>query len=110
QKVDTSKIPLAGAEFQLERLVERADGSISYGGKNYELDTTFEAVTANSGEDGKAVFYNLSARVFESGKGYLYRLTETKAPKGYNCLAKPLYVTTPYTVEGETHYSVTYTV
>lgn len=110
QKVDTSKIPLAGAEFQLERLVERADGSISYGGKNYELDTTFEAVTANSGEDGKAVFYNLSARVFEGGKGYLYRLTETKAPKGYNCLAEPLYVTTPYTVEGETHYSVTYTV
>ncbi|CCX36972.1 putative uncharacterized protein [Clostridium sp. CAG:1013] len=74
------------------------------------MDTTFEAMTAISGEDGKAIFYNLSARVLEDGKGYLYRLTETQAPKGYNCLAEPLYVTAPYTVEEETHYSVTYTV
>lgn len=110
QKVDTSQVPLAGAEFQLERLVEDADGTILYDGKSYAVDTTFHAVTATSGEDGKTIFYNLSARVFEDGKGYLYRLTETQAPKGYNCLAEPLYVTTPYTVEEETHYSVTYTV
>lgn len=110
QKVDTSQLPLAGAEFQLERLVEDVNGTISYGGKQYAVDTTFEAMTAISGEDGKAIFYNLSARVLEDGKGYLYRLTETQAPKGYNCLAEPLYVTAPYTVEEETHYSVTYTV
>ena len=110
QKVDTSQLPLAGAEFQLERLVEDVNGTISYGGKHYALDTTFQAVTAPSGEDGKAIFYNLSARVLEGGKGYLYRLTETQAPKGYNCLAEPLYVTTPYIVDEEIHYSVTYTV
>ena len=110
QKVDTRQLPLAGAEFQLERLVEDADGAISYGGKNYAVDTAFNAVTATSGEDGKAIFYNLSARVLDEGKGYLYQLTETTAPKGYNCLAEPLYVTTPYTVNGVTHYIVTYTV
>lgn len=110
QKVDTSQVPLAGAEFKLERLVEDADGTISYGGKTYSVDTGFHAVTATSGEDGKAIFYNLSARVLEDGKGYLYRLTETVAPKGYNCLVEPMYVITPYTVEGETYYTVTYTV
>lgn len=110
QKVDTSEVPLAGATFQLERLVEDANGTISYGGKTYAVDTTFKAVTATSGEDGRAIFYSLSARVLDEGKGYLYQLTETAAPKGYNCLAEPLYVTTPYTVNGETHYTVTYTV
>lgn len=110
QKVDTSQVPLAGAKFQLERLVEDSAGTISYDGKNYAVDTTFTAVTDTSGEDGKAVFYNLSARVLEDGKGYLYRLTETQAPKGYNCLAEPMYVITPYTVEGKTYYTVTYTV
>lgn len=110
QKVDTSQLPLAGAEFKLERLVEDPNGTISHGGKNYAIDTAFDAVTASSGEDGKAVFYNLSARILEDGTGYLYRLTEIKAPKGYNCLTEPLYVTTPYTVEEETYYSVTYTV
>ena len=90
--------------------MEDSSGTISYDGKNYVVDTSFEAVTAASGEDGKAIFYNLSARVFEDGKGYLYRLTETRAPKGYNCLSDPLYVTTPYTVEEEIYYSVTYTV
>ena len=110
QKVDTSQLPLAGAEFQLERLVETPGGPISYGGKQYDVDPTFEAVKATSGEDGKAIFYNLSARVAADGKGYLYRLTETAAPRGYNCLEDPLYVTTPYTVGEETHYTVTYTV
>ena len=37
-KVDTSQRPLAGAEFQVERLVEDADGTISYGGKRYAVD------------------------------------------------------------------------
>ena len=110
QKVDTSRHPLAGAQFQLERLLEDDQGTIIYNGKSYALDTKFGAVTAISQEDGKALFYNLSARIFEDGKGYLYRLTELQAPQGYNSLEEPLYVTTPYTVEAETHYSVTYTV
>ena len=46
--------------------------------------------------------------MFENGTGSLYRLTETQAPKGYQCLAEPMYVTTPYTVE--IYYAVTYTV
>lgn len=110
QKINTSQVPLAGAEFQLERLVEDADGDISYNGKTYAVDPTFTPVTATSGEDGKAMFHNLSARVLGEGKGYVYRLTETQAPKGYNRLTSPMYVTTPYTVDGEIHYDVTYTV
>lgn len=112
QKVDTSQLPLAGAEFKLERLVEDSSGSISYEDKTYRVDDSFQTASSLSGEDGKAIFYNLSARVFEDGNGYLYRLTETKAPAGYNRLADPLYVITPYTVSEteETHYTVTYTV
>lgn len=110
QKVDSNQQPLAKAEFKLERLVESERGTISYGGRTYEVDNTFSAMTATSGTDGKAVFSNLSARIQEDGSGYLYRLTEIKSPKGYNCLEEPLYVTAPYTADDETHYSVTYTV
>lgn len=110
QKVDTSRLPLAGATFTLERLVETQGGEITHDGKTYTVDPSFQAATAVSGQDGKAIFYNLSARVFDDGRGYLYRLTETRAPQGYNCLGEPLYVTTPYTVGDEVSYSVTYTV
>ena len=110
QKVDTSQVPLGGAQFTLERLVADPNGPISYGGTTYAVDPTFEAVAATSGTDGRAIFYNLSARVWEGGTGCLYRLTETQAPRGYHRLAEPLYVTTPYTVEGNVSYTVTYTV
>lgn len=110
QKVDTSRLPLAGATFTLERLVETQGGEITHDGKTYTVDPSFTTATAVSGQDGKAIFYNLSARVFADGRGYLYRLTETRAPQGYNCLGEPLYVTTPYTVGDEVSYSVTYTV
>ena len=110
QKVDTAGLPLSGAKFTLERLVEDAGGEISYNGKTYRLDSAFAPMTAASGADGKAWFHDLSARLFKDGKGYVYRLTETEAPKGYHCLSAPMYVITPYTVEDETSYTVTYTV
>lgn len=110
QKVDTAGLPLSGAKFTLERLVEDAGGEISYDGKTYRLDPDFAPMTATSGADGKAWFHDLSARLFEGGKGYVYRLTETEAPKGYHRLTAPMYVITPYTVEDETSYTVTYTV
>lgn len=110
QKVDSNQLPLEGAKFSLERLVESENGDISYGGKTYAVDENFESVYATSGNDGKAVFYNLSARIMDDGKGYLYRLTEIESPKGYNCLEDPIYVTAPYTVDDVIHYSVTYTV
>lgn len=110
QKVDTAGLPLSGAKFTLERLVEDADGEISYDGKHYTVDAGFTIMTATSGADGKAWFHDLSARLFEGGKGYVYRLTETEAPKGYHRLTAPMYVITPYTVEDETSYTVTYTV
>ncbi len=56
------------------------------------------------------MFYDLSARVFADGKGYLYRLTETQAPAGYQRLDAPMYVQTPYTVQDTVSYAVTYTV
>lgn len=110
QKVDTAGLPLSGAKFTLERLVEDGDGEIFYDGKTYRLDPDFAPMTATSGADGKAWFYDLSARLFEGGKGYVYCLTETEAPKGYHRLTAPMYVITPYTVEDETSYTVTYTV
>lgn len=110
QKVDTAGLPLSGAKFTLERLVEDAGGEISYNGKTYRLDSAFAPMTATSGADGKAWFHDLSARLFKDGKGYVYRLTETEAPKGYHRLSAPMYVITPYTVEDETSYTVTYTV
>lgn len=110
QKEDHNQTPLAGAEFKLERLLEDPTGDISYNGKAYVLDPTFNAVTTTSGVDGKAIFNDLSARIGENGAGYLYRLTEVRAPKGYNCLVTPMYVTAPCMVGGEICYDATYTV
>ena len=110
QKTDSSGLPLQGAEFKLERLVENAQGTISYNNKNYDVDPNFTAMTIVTGTDGKAVFRNLSARILEEGNGMVYRLTETKSPQGYNRLTSAMFVTAPYTVNGVTNYSVTYNV
>ena len=111
QKTDQNQHPLAGATFTLERLVASEDGDILQDGVSYRVDPSFTPLTSTSGADGKAYFHNLSARIFEErGSGYLYRLTETQAPRGYNCLEAPLYVTTPYVLGDEIHYTVTYTV
>ena len=90
QKVDTRGEPLAGAEFLLEW---SADGSqwvpVTF---TDSLDftegtSTSEGLTEGkliSGEDGLVRFTGLYP-------GSLYRLTETKAPEGYQLLTEPVH-------------------
>lgn len=90
QKVDTRGEPLAGAEFLLEW---SADGSqwapVSF---TDSLDFTEGTCTSEgltdgkliSGEDGLVRFMGLHPQS-------LYRLTETKAPEGYQLLTEPVH-------------------
>lgn len=71
---------LGGAEFKLEKLIEE-DGK-------YVVDQNFEIRTGiTSSENG-----NLGELKFENLTYGKYRLTETKAPKGYQLLRKPVEV------------------
>lgn len=90
QKVGTRGEPLAGAEFLLEW---SADGSqwapVSF---TDSLDATEGTCTSEgltdgkliSGEDGLVRFTGLNPQS-------LYRLTETKAPEGYQLLTEPIH-------------------
>ena len=90
QKVDTRGEPLAGAEFLLEW---SADGSqwapVTF---TDSLDATEGTSTSEgltdgkltSGEDGLIRFTGLHPKS-------LYRLTETKAPEGYQLLTAPVH-------------------
>lgn len=90
QKVDTQGDPLAGAEFLLEWSVD----GIQWTPVTYmdSLDAkegtcTSEGLTdghLTSGEDGIVRFTGLHPL-------QLYRLTETKAPEGYQLLAEPVH-------------------
>ena len=72
-------VPLGGVEFKLEKLVETTtEGETQKVDPNYKFDT---ATTNDKGEITGA-FTNL-----EPGT---YRLTETKAHRGYNLLAQPI--------------------
>lgn len=73
---DTTKF-LENAEFKLERLTTDSDG-------NDIIDESFSAISKKTDENGKIKFENLDV-----GK---YRLTETKAPEGYNCLTNTIEV------------------
>lgn len=90
QKVDIHGNPLAGAEFLLEW---SADGqqwqTVTY---TDSLDVSEGTCTSDgladgkltSGEDGVVRFTGLSP-------GSLYRVTETKAPEGYQLLSEPVH-------------------
>ena len=90
QKVDTRGEPLTGAEFLLEW---SADGSqwapVTFTDSldATEGTSTSEGLTEGkliSGEDGLVRFTGLYP-------GSLYRLTETKAPEGYQLLTEPVH-------------------
>lgn len=74
-------VKLAGAEFKLEKLT--ADG------KN-AIDSAFEAQTVTTG-DGKENG-ELGSTSFKDLEDGTYRITETKAPEGYNLLKSPITV------------------
>lgn len=70
-------VPLSGVEFKLEKLVETTEGKT-------QVDTTYTGTTNDNGKITPNPFTNL-----EPGT---YRLTETKAHKGYNLLAQPIVI------------------
>lgn len=85
---------LKDVEFKLEKLVETTEGEPQVD-KNYQFDSEHTgSITGITGADGKIIdnpFTNL-----EPGT---YRLTETKAHKGYNLLAQPIVI--EFTQNGE---------
>lgn len=70
-------VPLSGVEFKLEKLVETTEGET-------KVDTTYTGTTDDNGKITPNPFTNL-----EPGT---YRLTETKAHRGYNLLAQPIVI------------------
>lgn len=81
---DKTKV-LNGVEFKLEKLVKNA------GETQWEVDASYKfdennigSITATTGENGKIT------NVFKDLEPGTYRLTETKAHKGYNLLAQPI--------------------
>ena len=88
-KVDEDKQPLTGAEFTLQKFVASAEGS-----------TTYKGVTGDWAD--RALVKNETGTVFsftglDDGE---YRITENKAPDGYNAI-DPIYftVTAEHTVD-----------
>ena len=85
-KVDKEGNPLVGAEFKLEKFVQDENGAvtISYPTKNDQGETVSTPVKGNWVE----VELDAAGHVFTAmglDDGY-YRLTETKAPNGYNAI------------------------
>ena len=85
-KVDEDGNPLEGAEFKLEKFVQNENGTetINYPTKNDQGETVSVAVKGNWIEVDLVVEGNTF-----TGKGLddgYYRLTETKAPNGYNVI------------------------
>ena len=90
QKVDTHGEPLAGAEFLLEWSEDGQQWqTVTY---TDSLDVSEGTCTSDgladgkltSGEDGVVRFTGLSP-------GSVYRVTETKAPEGYQLLSEPVH-------------------
>lgn len=85
---------LSGVEFKLEKLVETTEGEPQVVDTSYVFDSEHTgSITAKTDGNGKitGAFANL-----EPGT---YRLTEIKAHKGYNLLAKPIEI--KFTQEGK---------
>lgn len=87
---NSNDVLLSGVEFKLEKLVETTTGGKTQWvvDKDYPFDSTNKgSITGTTGTDGKIIdnpFTNL-----EPGT---YRLTETKAHRGYNLLAQPIVI------------------
>lgn len=81
-------VPLSGVEFKLEKLVETTTGGKTQWvvDKDYQFDSTkTDSITGTTGTDGK-----ITNNLFKNLEPGTYRLTETKAHRGYNLLAQPI--------------------
>ena len=83
---DKTKV-LNGVEFKLEKLVKNEGKTQWEVNASYKFDdTNTGSITAITGEDGKIT------DKFKDLEPGTYRLTETKAHKGYNLLAQPIVI------------------
>lgn len=81
---------LEDVEFKLEKLVETTTGGKTQWvvDENYPFDNTNKgSITGITGADGKII-----DNPFKNLKPGTYRLTETKAHRGYNLLAQPIVI------------------
>lgn len=85
---NNNEVFLKDVEFKLEKLVETTTGGESQWvvDKNYKFDSTkTDSITGTTGTDGK-----ITPNPFKNLEPGTYRLTETKAHRGYNLLAQPI--------------------
>ncbi len=91
---ESKEVFLKDVEFKLEKLVKNAGETQWVVDTTYKFSNSKNYLTGTTGTDGKIIenpFTNL-----EPGT---YRLTETKAHKGYNLLAQPIVI--EFTQDGE---------
>lgn len=87
---NNNEVFLKDVEFKLEKLVETTTGGESQWvvDKNYKFDSTkTDSITGTTGTDGK-----ITPNPFKNLEPGTYRLTETKAHRGYNLLAQPIVI------------------
>ena len=87
-------VPLSGVEFKLEKLKAGTTEGEPQVDKDYQFDNTNKgSITATTNDSGEIT------NVFKDLEPGTYRLTETKAHKGYNLLAQPIVI--EFTQNGE---------
>lgn len=94
---NNNDVPLSDVEFKLEKLVETTtEGEPQWVvDKDYPFNNTNKgSITGITGTDGK-----ITPNPFTNLEPGTYRLTETKAHKGYNLLAQPIVI--KFTQDGE---------
>ena len=84
---NSNDVLLSGVEFKLEKLVETTEGKTQWVvDKNYPFNSTNTgSITGTTGTNGK-----ITPNPFANLEPGTYRLTETKAHRGYNLLAQPI--------------------
>ena len=87
---NSNDVLLSGVEFKLEKLVETTTEGESQWvvDKNYPFDSTnIGSITGTTDDNGK-----ITPNPFTNLEPGTYRLTETKAHRGYNLLAQPIVI------------------
>lgn len=92
---------LAGAEFKVVNCTRNS----STGDISEVSGTGRKEWTGTTDENGTLVFGNGKSTNYVMDYNTIYKVTETKAPKGYVLNQKPIYIMVPKKNEGESDYS-----
>ena len=85
---DGKEVPLSDVEFKLEKLKQGTTGETQWVvDTTYKFSNSKNYLTGTTGTDGK-----ITPNPFTNLEPGTYRLTETKAHKGYNLLAQPIVI------------------